>query len=477
MKAIQTVLIGAAFCTLLLTNQSVYSQWQNGTDIYNLNSGEVGIGTTAPVYLLDILNDSTTRALNVKNIYAGSSEKYGFYNYVTNTGSGARNGIFSLVEAPNSNKAAHGIYSKVTHQGSGVAYGIRSYVNTTGSGVHYGIHSEATGINNYSFYGLGRGYFSDNVGLGTTSPDARLEIEHNSSGANPQLLLYESGDDFARLNLKNSNSSSYWTIAGFTSTTNASERLHFYNSTTGNILSITGNGNVGIGISSPVSPLQITDAAVSLGMGGSLVIGLTTSANIAFDADEIQARKNGAADFVNLNPLGGTVTINNSGTTGPQGSLRIGNIDGNNVQYRGDEIQAMNDGLTSELRLNPSGSPVYIGTSGILLNPEKLNVCGSIKATEIRVEASWCDYVFDKNYKLMPLQQVSDYIKKYRHLPNIPTAAQVESNGLQLGDMSRRMMEKIEELTIYIIQLHDQIQLLELKNKELETCMQSSIGK
>lgn len=73
---------------------------------------------------------------------------------------------------------------------------------------------------------------------------------------------------------------------------------------------------------------------------------------------------------------------------------------------------------------------------------------------------NWSDYVFDKNYKLMSLNKLEEYVKKHHHLPNIPSAEEVYRDGIDLGDMDAKLLEKIEELTLYIIDLQDQVQKL-----------------
>ncbi|HMI77987.1 MAG TPA: hypothetical protein VK484_04300, partial [Ferruginibacter sp.] len=89
----------------------------------------------------------------------------------------------------------------------------------------------------------------------------------------------------------------------------------------------------------------------------------------------------------------------------------------------------------------------------------RLSVHGKVMATDYTALSinNWPDYVFDNKYKLMPLTDVKNYINKHKHLPNIPAAAEIEKNGIQLGDMSKRLMEKVEELTLYILQLQDQV--------------------
>lgn len=94
----------------------------------------------------------------------------------------------------------------------------------------------------------------------------------------------------------------------------------------------------------------------------------------------------------------------------------------------------------------------------------ELSVNGEIRAKEVKVEtANWPDYVFKKNYPLLSLEQIQNHINKKGHLPNIPSAQEIETNGLELGEMNRLLLEKIEELTLYIINQEKRIQLLEKK--------------
>jgi hypothetical protein len=88
-----------------------------------------------------------------------------------------------------------------------------------------------------------------------------------------------------------------------------------------------------------------------------------------------------------------------------------------------------------------------------------LNVIGGVLTDSVRVALSstWADYVFDNNYKLRTLNELDNYIKTNKHLPNIPTTSDVAANGIDLGDMNKNLLEKIEELTLYIIQQQKQI--------------------
>jgi len=86
----------------------------------------------------------------------------------------------------------------------------------------------------------------------------------------------------------------------------------------------------------------------------------------------------------------------------------------------------------------------------------KLSVNGKIRATEIVVESGWADYVLQPSYQLRPLEDVEAYIKENQHLPGVDSAATIEENGLDISKASIQMMEKIEELTLYMIELKKQ---------------------
>ncbi|WP_238387281.1 hypothetical protein [Sphingobacterium olei] len=109
---------------------------------------------------------------------------------------------------------------------------------------------------------------------------------------------------------------------------------------------------------------------------------------------------------------------------------------------------------------------VGIGTT----NPtDKLAVNGNIRAKEIKVEtANWPDYVFHKNYELKPLKEIKQFIDENGHLPEVPKAKEIEERGLSLGEMNKILMKKVEELTLYIIELEERMGDLEDKKSSYE---------
>lgn len=93
----------------------------------------------------------------------------------------------------------------------------------------------------------------------------------------------------------------------------------------------------------------------------------------------------------------------------------------------------------------------------------KLSVNGNIRAHRVKVYTTWADYVFEDNYELPTLLEVEQYINDNGHLKDIPSAAEVEEEGIELGEMNKLLLQKIEELTLYTIELNKQVQ--ELKSQ------------
>ncbi|TKC05245.1 hypothetical protein [Pedobacter frigoris] len=110
---------------------------------------------------------------------------------------------------------------------------------------------------------------------------------------------------------------------------------------------------------------------------------------------------------------------------------------------------------------------VGIGTADT--KGDKLAVNGKIRAREIKVEnINWPDYVFLPSYKVPTLQEIEKYIKEKGHLPGIPSASEVKANGVDLGDMNAKLLQKIEELTLHLIEKNKQIEIINERNKDYE---------
>lgn len=112
------------------------------------------------------------------------------------------------------------------------------------------------------------------------------------------------------------------------------------------------------------------------------------------------------------------------------------------------------------------GPQVMIGNTMAAAHTDAtLSVAGKVVAKEIYVtNTSWADYVFEENYQLLSLDSLENYITINNHLPNVPTTDEILTNGNNAGETDRILLEKVEELTLYILQLEKRIKELEQKN-------------
>ena len=95
----------------------------------------------------------------------------------------------------------------------------------------------------------------------------------------------------------------------------------------------------------------------------------------------------------------------------------------------------------------------------------KLNVWSPVRAHEVVVNTSGADFVFAEDYALPTLQQVESFIKENKHLPEIPSAAEMQENGLHLAEMNIKLLQKVEELTLYMI---EQEKRMKQKDKDVQ---------
>ncbi|WP_343704729.1 hypothetical protein [Chitinophaga sp.] len=113
------------------------------------------------------------------------------------------------------------------------------------------------------------------------------------------------------------------------------------------------------------------------------------------------------------------------------------------IVRNGDDVSVLKVGAGGELGVGTTETHGY-----------KLAVAGGMIAEKVTVkmQSAWPDYVFHKDYPLPSLQEVERYIQRHQHLPEIPAAAEVEENGMDVGEMNKKLLQKVEELTLYIIQ-------------------------
>ena len=102
-----------------------------------------------------------------------------------------------------------------------------------------------------------------------------------------------------------------------------------------------------------------------------------------------------------------------------------------------------------------------------------LDANGSVRANEVVVNTMGADFVFEENYKLPSLLDVESFIKQHKHLPDIAPAAEMEKNGLSLGEMDIKLLQKMKEMTLYMIELKKDMEGMKTENEDLKRKLSS----
>lgn len=284
-----------------------------------------------------------------------------------------------------------------------------------------------------------------NVGIGLTTPPYPLTIKGPGTvfGIDNSAVFAAkdtAGNYAVFLTPRGNNDATYlnYGSGGFYIRNNASSQTMF----------MANSGNVGIGTTNPMAKLNIVGTTGVSG-GGADVYANAENSYVGVDASTMTR-----LGFVKKY---GYVPVIASGSTTPMifGHLSTPQIMGN--------ISSAT--LSQQVVITPSGY-VGIGTS----NPAtQLAVNGTITAKQVKVTMSgWPDDVFGPAYRSPSLSSLSAYIKSHNHLPGIPAASDIETNGLNLGDMLQKQMQKIEELTLYMISMDKKIQMLEVEDQKLK---------
>lgn len=243
---------------------------------------------------------------------------------------------------------------------------------------------------------------------------------------------------------------------------------------------------------------------------GQIGIGVDPKANAAggggyytiFPKIQIQGPTNSAVpafspiDIVNIAPTGTTVASNSLGLTyiNNMGVLRSPGILLNtstvtlssNIPSMGTGLCTVSIGSPYNQLTNVTGginaleNPLYIGNTGALpvagstTMPAGYNlyVKQGILTEKLKVavagQANWSDFVFDKNYKLKSLSEVELFIQKNKHLPDVPSADEVVKDGIDVANMDAKLLQKIEELTLYMIEMKKENETLKTRVQSLE---------
>lgn len=294
----------------------------------------------------------------------------------------------------------------------------------------------------------GDAYRTGNVGIGTSTPNEKLEVNGNvtvpfgyfygASGVAYKKLMQTAWD------ARNGDYLSFYTAG--TNASNMAEKMR-----------ITTSGSVGIGIADPEAKFHVLDDVAI----GSSVNDKTRLSSVTGNAGGNKVsqstwlyRSSAGSDWLSTSIHDGIsvdASFKSPGTDTKTWWGRQPYLD----------VQTWGNAATTYMSLEQG--KLCIGAKRSVAHPNAmLSVDGKIVCKDLYVTASsdWPDFVFEKNYKLAKLSEVRAYYEANKHLPNVPTASEIEEKGINMSEMSAIQMQKIEELTLYIIQLKDEIESL-----------------
>jgi hypothetical protein len=318
------------------------------------------------------------------------------------------------------------------------------------------------------------------VGIGTTNPVSKLTVNGSltingglsntlarpfiASGTlvNGEIRGYSNAgtgadDGFLRLSAGGGSSKivkSYIDLTGYSTIPDMYSNIVFG---TGGVerMRIDINGNIGIGIAAPKGKLDLAGQVISY--------------NAAFGQTDVLTSTKNYANFGTNNH--GSVLMSSNLYFSDNDFLKVANthptmsggailIPGNYQQNQGSILFYTNESGSVLADQNYTGAVSMTirgnGNVGIgTINPDaKLAVNGTIHSKEVKVDVNIPvpDYVFAEDYKLKTLKEVEDYVKENSHLPEIPSAKEIDKNGLMLAEMNMALLKKIEELTLYAIE-------------------------
>jgi hypothetical protein len=245
------------------------------------------------------------------------------------------------------------------------------------------------------------------VGIGTLAPVSSLSVY--SATANEAGATFQAGSE-----------SRFWVTAG-------NNVLHIGLKKDTGVINVANSSKVGIGTIAPGDKLTVQDADGT-----------------------VTAGQHSIASFIRLT---GADT---------RGVILGYYADGTNVNAA--VVRSSNG---TDMLLQPLLGNVGIGTT--TTGSYKLAVEGTIGARRLKItqQATWADFVFQSDYQLPPLQEVENYIKTNKHLAGIPSESEVKKEGIDVGEMNKLLLQKVEELTLYMIEEHKQKQKMQEVIEEL----------
>ncbi len=286
------------------------------------------------------------------------------------------------------------------------------------------------------------------IGIGYASPDAKLHVYGEEAGQGNVLASImigkNNGPEIQAIQESADDDVQSLAFRVKSSSTNADDNFE--------ALRIYKNGNIGFGISSPKGKLEIYNSATFN----------TDMTAVAQDHILLSAPDPGNGNYF------GSITWQSGGRR--RASI-VATREHDDKDYVGIAFFTKGtDGsgpIYESMRITRNGN-VLIGKTSQQNSSYKLDVAGSIRANEVKVNLDGADFVFEPDYKLKPLDEVETFVKENKHLPDIEPAVEMKTEGTNLGEMNTKLLQKIEELTLYVIDINKEVEKLKNENELLK---------
>lgn len=450
------------------TGDAVYGRILGGTGYSGYFSGGAG------VYIADGLEVDDVTADDIMMANDNASITF-------STSSGSNDAMIYMFESGVSNDDRMVISHSSAYSNYGLQYadsddkfhfmgnGTRfATFNLTGQSV--GIGTESPSVK-FQVAG-GEAAFDDNVGIGVANPAYKLQVDNSNSTRSMYIKSSYDGSStkYSVYSQLDSNGTGlryglYSDVDGKGSDASASYGVY---------ANVTSNGSSAnnYGVYGYVNPTGTgTHYGVYANAGGDGNYALyannsSTDGHAGYFNGNLRVN-NGSATIGTTSNLDAALGVEDADATGYAFRVRSGTATKFLVYDNGGSSIGSNftsppaDGLyvNGNLWVNTTS-----GATGYELAVDGQIICEEVK---VQISGSWPDYVFDEGYKLPTLDEVEKHIEEKGHLPNIPSACEVEDDGLTLGEMQKKLMEKVEELTLYTIQQQKEIEALKKQNEEL----------
>jgi len=432
-------------------------------------TGNVGIGTTSPAYLLDVNGNARIQGGQVLTLggYSGINStclsthifngcgSAGYLTFGFSSTTGAGTGTPDPLTIKQSNLSVgvntNNPQAKLHVVGTGITAGTTSFLLQNGSGAGtFSVADDGSAI------------------LGATNTHGLLSV-YSSSDAN--LNLYSGGTNasawgvyaYGGANGSNYSQMGNSSIGLYFDTRAGMPPLRIINGTnTSEAMSVFGNGHIGINVNRVDNGnlLQVNGNVWTTGLV--LPTGAAAGKVLTSDASGNATWQTATGGSGSGWSLTGNTAVNPATTF-------LGTTDNTPVGFR--------TGNTERMRIDGTTGNVLIGKTSQTNTGYVLDVNGVARVNKVVVNTTGADFVFDSTYRLAPLPDVERYIADHHHLAGVEPAAEMQQHGVDLGENQTRMLQKIEELTLYLIEQRKEVEELKKQNRKLEELVREALGR